>query len=55
MGSIKYKDKLKKRLLQNFSEVDNVIYKENRDSLNSIINKCKHDYYNIEIEKTRTT
>lgn len=48
--SIKKRDRMKKKLLLNYSNNEEVIYKTYRNNLNKIIQKRKHDYYKQKIE-----
>ena len=48
--SIKARDKMKKKLLLHFNDHDNNQYKEYRNNLKKIIEKCKYNYFKNKIE-----
>lgn len=51
--SIKHRDKMKRRLLQNYSEQLENEYKTYRNSLNKLIGKQKNDYYRNQINSNK--
>ena len=51
INSIKYRDKLKKQLIRNFSLQKEHVYKNYRNTLKKIINNTKNDYYKNQINK----
>ena len=50
IASNKNRDKMKKYLLIAFNDLDYQTYKQYRNNLHKIIQKCKHDYYKNKIE-----
>lgn len=48
--SIKTRDEMKRKLLSNFNENDNQIFKTYRNNLKKVIEKCKYGYYKNKID-----
>lgn len=51
--SIKYRDKLKRRLIKSYSPELEAEYKVYRNYLNKLVNKQKNNYYRSEVNKNR--
>ncbi|KAL3280933.1 hypothetical protein HHI36_004160 [Cryptolaemus montrouzieri] len=53
INSIKLRDEMKEKLLRNYNKDDEVKYKQYRNTLDKLVQKCKHDFYKQKISECR--